>query len=101
MTPGENIRERILACLRRQEPDAAIASEYASLCSELNRRLEQIEDVLEQGDEIQALQMAEIYPPVMEEADTLSFSRVESGDVSAKEIRPLWLPNSARTLSPS
>lgn len=73
MTPAENIRERILAALRRQEAGAALASEYASLCRELNRRLEQIEGVLDQGDEIQALQMAEIYPPVMEEADTLSF----------------------------
>ncbi len=73
MTPSEKIRERILSALQRQEADPALAAEYARLCDELNRRIEQIEEVLDRGDEIQALQMAEIAPPVMEEADTLSF----------------------------
>lgn len=73
MTPSENIKDQILATLRRQESNPALAAEYSRFCRDLNRRLEQIEEVLDLGEEIQALQMAEIYPPVMEEADTLSF----------------------------
>ena len=75
MTPSENIREQILSALKKKDANAALASEYARLCRDLNRRLEQIEEVLDRGDEIQALQMAEIYPSVMEEADALSFFR--------------------------
>lgn len=75
MTPSENIREQILSALQKQDANAALAAEYTRLCRDLNRRLEQIEEVLDRGDEIQALQMAEIYPPVMEEADVLSFFR--------------------------
>ena len=73
MTPSENIREQILSALQKRDANAALAAEYARLCRELNRRLEQIEEVLDRGDEIQALQMAEIYPPVMDDADVLSF----------------------------
>jgi len=95
MTPAENIREQILSALQRKDANAALAAEYARLCRDLNRRLEQIEEVLDRGDEIQALQMAEIQPSVMEEADTLSFFKsrewqrlCEWGQVSvAPEIR--------------
>jgi len=73
MTPSENVREQILSSLQKQVPNPALAAEYSRLCRDLNRRLEQIEEVMDQGDEIQAIQMAEIYPPVMDEADTLSF----------------------------
>ena len=73
MTASENIRDQILQALHRQDANPALASEYSRVCRDLNRRLEQIEAVLDQGDEVQALQMAEIYPPVMEEADILSF----------------------------
>jgi len=73
MTTSEKIREQILSCLKKQVINPALASEYTEICKELNRRLEQIDDILDQGDEIQALQMAEIYPSVMDEADTLSF----------------------------
>jgi hypothetical protein len=73
MTPAETIRESIMEALRRQDANVALAGEYARLCTNLNRRLQQIEEVLDRGDDIQALQMAEIHPTVMDEADVLSF----------------------------
>lgn len=75
MTPSEKIREQILLALQKQDANAALAVEYTRLCRDLNRRLEQIEEVLDRGDDIQALQMAENYPSVMDEADSLSFFR--------------------------
>ena len=90
MTSSENIREQILSALQNQDANAALAAEYARLCRDLNRRLEQIEEVLDRGDEIQALQMAEIYPPVMEEADALSFFKSrEWGRLCEKNQAPV------------
>ena len=90
MTSSENIREQILSAVQRQDANAALAAEYARLCRDLNRRLEQIEEVLDRGDEIQALQMAEIYPPVMEEADALSFFKSrEWGRLCEKNQAPV------------
>jgi len=90
MTPSENIREQILDALLKQEANVALAAEYTRACRELNRRLEQIEEVIDRGDEIQALQMAEIYPPVMEEADALSFFKSrEWGRLCEKNQSPV------------
>jgi hypothetical protein len=73
MTSAEKIRDLILPALQRNEASPSLASDYAQLCKEVNRRLLQIEEVLDRGDYIQALQMAEIHPPVMDEADALCF----------------------------
>lgn len=73
MTRAENVRDAILVALQKRETSAVLASEYNSLCRDINKRLEQIEEVLDRGDEIQALQMAGIFPPVLDDADALCF----------------------------
>ncbi|MEI6674630.1 MAG: hypothetical protein WCO57_05590 [Verrucomicrobiota bacterium] len=55
-------------------PDV-VAQEYARMCREVNERLGRIGLMLEEGGEIQALQLAEQPPRVLDAAITLSFGR--------------------------
>jgi len=82
VTPAVKISEEILAILKETSPDPArasrLAADYVAVCREVNARLEQIEQVLDNGDDRQALLMAERYPPVMDEADALCFLKSEN-----------------------
>ena len=80
MTPAAHIGEKISDILLRAPGDlgtlSAVASDYADLCRKLNARLEQLREVLDSGDERQALLMAETYPPVIDEAQALCFPKL-------------------------
>jgi len=79
MTPSQRIAEDIQDLLRRnvQAPSAlsALAADYAAQCRKVNARLEQIREILDLGDERQALLLGEADPPVMDEADALCFPK--------------------------
>jgi hypothetical protein len=68
----ESIRSLLEGRLANSPADV-VALEYASLCREVNDRLEKISLMLESGGEIQALQMAEQPPRVLDSALALSF----------------------------
>jgi len=80
MTPSQKCSELILDALKRGLGDvgmlSALASDYSELCRKLNSRLDQLREVLDRGDERQALLMAEGFPPVMDEAQALCFPKV-------------------------
>jgi len=80
MTPSQLCREKIESALKRGLPDigalSALAADFDEHCRKLNGRLEQLQSVLDSGDERQALLMAEEYPPVMDEAQALSFPKL-------------------------
>lgn len=55
-----------------------LAQAYAELCRTVNHRLGQCAVMLAQGDEHQALQLAEATPPVLELASRLAFREAEA-----------------------
>lgn len=77
MTPSQKITESIKEALRRNTSDAtalaALAADYSEQCRKVNTRLEQIREILDRGDDRQALLLGETEPPVMDEADALCF----------------------------
>lgn len=77
MTPGQYLRERVELALKSAGAQpaihAALAADYADACRKLNARLDQLREVLDAGDERQALLMAEVYPSVLDEAESLAF----------------------------
>ena len=81
MSPAAHIGEKIADILQHSPGDlgtlSAVASDYADLCRKLNARLEQLREVLDAGDERQALLMAESYPPVIDEAMALCFPKLK------------------------
>lgn len=52
-----------------------LAQQYAESCSAVNRRLEQCAAMLDQGDEQQAIQLAETEPPALDLLTLLSFDK--------------------------
>lgn len=90
MTSARKSIEEIIGVLRRESRDPAqlsrLSSDYAALCRDLNSRLAQIEEVLDGGDDRQALLMAERPPSVMDEADTLSFSQLDQWSRLCEEM---------------
>jgi hypothetical protein len=54
---------------------SGLAQTYADRCNEANRRLEQCATMLDQGDEQQAIQLAETRPPVLDLLTLLSFDK--------------------------
>lgn len=73
---AERLVRKITDVLRSHAPDAQarpLAQAYAEACRTVNHRLEQCAAMLEQGDEHQALQLAEAPPPVLELASRLTF----------------------------
>lgn len=54
-----------------------IATEFAELSRAANLRLEQCVLMIEQGNEFQALQLAEVHPPLLDIVAALSFSGAE------------------------
>lgn len=82
--PVRQITESISLLLEERPAGIApevLASEYARCCREVNERLERIAVMLEGGGEIQALQVAEQAPRLMDLAVELSFG----GEVAWQE----------------
>lgn len=81
MTPAEKIAEKIAEATRGGKSAAgvfsALAADYSEVCGKLNVRLDQLREVLEGGDAQQALLMAEVYPPVIDEAEALNFPKLD------------------------
>jgi hypothetical protein len=71
MTPAESLVEKIQRSLQTGSPNAALAADFAKECAKVNARLEQIREILDSGQELQALLMAETPPPVLDEASRL------------------------------
>lgn len=71
MTPAESLVEKIQRSLQTGTPNAALAADFAKECAKVNARLEQIREILDSGQELQALLMAETPPPVLDEASRL------------------------------
>ena len=73
---AERLVRKITDVLQNHAPEAQarpLAQAYAELCRTANHRLEQCAAMLDQGDEHQALQLAEAPPPVLELASRLTF----------------------------
>lgn len=68
----ETLRAAIKAGAPAHNCESA-AIEYAQLCTEANRRLQNIAALLEKGSDYQALQMAEDEPPLFDLVAALSF----------------------------
>lgn len=81
MTNAQRIIEEISAVLKEASPEATrlsrLATDYAAACRDVNARLTQIQEVLDAGDDRQALWIAESPPPVMDDADALSFAQID------------------------
>ena len=71
MTPAESLVEKIQRSLQTGSPNAALAADFAKECVKVNARLEQIREILDSGQELQALLMAETPPAVLDEASRL------------------------------
>jgi hypothetical protein len=71
MSPSSFLVEKIYQSIRSGTPNAALAADFSKECSKVNSRLEQIRGILDSGQELQALLMAENPPPVLDEASLL------------------------------
>ena len=73
---AERLVRQITDVLQNRASEAQarpLAQVYADLCRRVNHRLEQCAAMLGQGDEHQALQLAEVPPPVLELTSRLAF----------------------------
>lgn len=81
MTDAQRIAEELISLLKETSPEAMrlskLATDYAIACREINARLTQIGEVLDAGDDRQALLIAESPPPVMDDADALCFAQLD------------------------
>ncbi len=81
MTAEERLVGQIRDFLRRysQEKDPAIeevADQYAELCRQINERLVKCNDFLEKGMRSEAVQEAQVPPPLIDLVDTVNFPEV-------------------------
>ena len=73
---SERLVRRITDALQRRVPEAqvrSLAQDYAQACRSVAHRLEQCAAMLAQGDEPQALQLAEAQPPLLDLISRLAF----------------------------
>jgi hypothetical protein len=73
---AERLVRRLTDVLQHRAPEAlarALAQDYAEACRGVAHRLEQCAAMLAQGDEAQALQLAEAPPPVLDLVTRLAF----------------------------
>ncbi|HZM05401.1 MAG TPA: hypothetical protein VFC44_20575 [Candidatus Saccharimonadales bacterium] len=76
MTQAERLVRKIAEVVSQPASDtqtAKLAQEYADLCRAANRRLEQCAIMIEAGQFLQALQLAETPPPLLDLITVLSF----------------------------
>jgi hypothetical protein len=103
MTPAESIKEKISLAIRQGLANPAYASDFAKECRTVNARLEQIREILDGGDELQALLMAEIPPAVLDEAATLTFPQAKEWKLICEqnglEVAPDILMSAAQQLN--
>jgi hypothetical protein len=102
MTPSEAIVEKIQRSLQSGVPNAAVAADFSKECSKVNARLEQIREILDSGQELQALLMAENPPPVLDEAARLQAVFDEWSVVCEQhgfDIPPPLISNAAQRLN--
>ena len=73
---AERLVRRLTEALKRHAPEAqvrSLAQDYAEACRGVAHRLEQCAAMLAQGDEAQALQLAEAPPPLLDLITRLAF----------------------------
>lgn len=88
MTPAQSIAERIREQLKRPGnavASAGVAAELSSICKKINARLLQIGTVIDNGDEYQAIALAEARPPVIDEVKALQTSDVQKWAIFCEE----------------
>ena len=75
VTQAERLVRKITEVMGQPPSDAQakLAQEYADLCRAANRRLEQCAVMIEAGQSLQALQLAETPPPLLDMITVLSF----------------------------
>src|SRR5580698_9437324 len=76
VTQAERLARKIAEAMAAPSPDAQtakLAQDYAELCRAANRRLEQCALMIEAGQRLQALQLAETPPPLLDLITVLSF----------------------------
>lgn len=71
MTPAGLVVEKVRQSLRLGGSDAGLAMDYSRECANVNARLEQLREILDSGQELQALLMAETPPSILDEASLL------------------------------
>ena len=71
MTPAGLVVEKVRQNLRLGGSDAGLAMDYSRECANVNARLEQLREILDSGQELQALLMAEAPPSILDEASLL------------------------------
>ena len=86
MTPAGFVVEKVRQNLRLGGSDAGLAMDYSRECINVNARLEQLREILDSGQELQALLMAETPPSILDEASLLQSV--------AEEWKTLCLENS-------
>jgi hypothetical protein len=98
----ERLVRKLTDLLKRRAPLAEarpLAQAYAEACAQVNRRLEQCAAMLAQGDEHQALQLAEAPPPVLELVSRLAFRETNDWREFCRENDlPLPDPPEARAI---
>jgi hypothetical protein len=102
MTPAESLVEKIQRALIGGSPNAALAADFAKECARVNARLEQIREILDSGQELQALLMAENPPPVLDEASRLQSVFEEWSGICEEQgfdAPPPLLSNAAQRLN--
>lgn len=102
MTPAEAIVEKIHAALQSGIPNAALAVDFAAECARVNSRLEQIREIVDSGQELQALLMAENPPSVLDEASRLQSIFTEWTTICTEHglaMPPPLLSNAAQRLN--
>ena len=102
MTPAESLFEKIQRSLQNGSPNAALAADFAKECAKVNARLEQIREILDSGQELQALLMAETPPPVLDEASRLQSVFEEWNTICEEQgfdSSPPLLSNAAQRLN--
>ncbi len=75
-TQAERLARKIAEAMAAQASDgqaAKLAQDYADLCRAANRRLEQCALMIEAGQDLQALQLAETPPPLLDLITVLNF----------------------------
>src|SRR5271169_3524355 len=76
ITQAERLVRKIAEVVGQPASDtqtAKLAQDYADLCRVANRRLEQCAIMIEAGQSLQALQLAETLPPLLDLITVLSF----------------------------
>ncbi|MCC7377420.1 MAG: hypothetical protein IT581_22355 [Verrucomicrobiales bacterium] len=86
----ERLARRLEECLQHPQAgpqEAALAEEYAEACRTVNRRLLQCASMINAGDPHQALQLAEVPPPLLDLVTQLSFKRCEEWRTRCQNLR--------------